>query len=256
MSGASRVGTAPSSIDVSLAPASRGVLVAVAAGAVLVLAGALLWWRASLDAALLLDLNGLRGNSTLIEVGRFFTHFGMPLELLVLVGCLVAAMRSPALRATAPVFLVTLMLFAVAGVGGDLLKEVFGRPRPFVTLADRLVSFSQSGTPAFPSGHATKSVALAVPFVVLVGSWDRWRLLAKGALVALAIAVCASRVVLGAHYVSDVLAGAGLALCCTPLALLLARRILHRATARNLDVAMRVWAALLLALALWIALAT
>lgn len=253
MSDAPRGEAVPTATEVSLVPGSRRVVITVAVGAVLVVAGLLLWWRASLDASLLLGLNDLRGSSTLVGVAQFFTRYGMPLELLVLAAALVAVMRSPTLRGTAPVFLVTLMLFAIAGIGGDLLKEVIERPRPFVTLADRLVSFSQAATSAFPSGHATKSVALAVPFVVLVGLWDRWHVLIKAVLVATALGVCASRVVLGAHYVSDVLAGAGLALCCTPLALLLAQRILHRTADRSLDVAMRIWAAIFLGLAIWIA---
>ena len=54
---------------------------------------------------------------------------------------------------------------------------------------------------SFPSGHATTIWACGVALAIL---FPRWRLLWY----ALAILVSMSRVIIGAHYLSDVLAGA------------------------------------------------
>lgn len=98
------------------------------------------------------------------------------------------------------------ILLLVAGVGGAVLlnlvlKLIFERPRP--DLWEQLVvetSFS------FPSGHAMASSALA--FSIIVIAWNtrfRWYAVGAGALFMLAIGL--SRLYLGVHYPTDVLAG-------------------------------------------------
>jgi membrane-associated phospholipid phosphatase len=103
-------------------------------------------------------------------------------------------------RRTAPAFFFTLSM-----VGSSVLnaatKELFGRERPALwTSPATEASFS------FPSGHTMGSMALATSLVVL--AWPtraRWPVLAAG--VTLVVLVSASRVYLGVHYPSDVLAG-------------------------------------------------
>jgi len=98
------------------------------------------------------------------------------------------------------------VLIAVLGgiVVSNLLKHGFDRPRPDLEHAAQVFS------PSFPSGHATLS---AVTFLTLGGlfthtSFD-WRLKSYFLVVAafLTIVVGTSRVYLGVHYPSDVLAG-------------------------------------------------
>ncbi|HJR89404.1 MAG TPA: phosphatase PAP2 family protein [Aeromicrobium sp.] len=87
-----------------------------------------------------------------------------------------------------------------------LLKQAFGRPRPEWSTD----SWWQSGELSFPSGHAASAGVLATVAILLTIAATmrglRRRLLIAGWL-SLAILVAASRVVLGVHYVSDVLAG-------------------------------------------------
>ena len=65
--------------------------------------------------------------------------------------------------------------------------------------------------------------------------------------------MCYSRVLLGAHYVSDVLAGIGLALICFPLLILLTNKILGRMKKKkNLDSIIRIWAVILLGLLIYL----
>ncbi|MDB5175923.1 MAG: acid phosphatase [Candidatus Saccharibacteria bacterium] len=95
------------------------------------------------------------------------------------------------------------LLFGVGGAGAAniLLKALFGRTRP--TEVAHLVS-EQSYS--FPSGHAMGSSALAFSIIVILWhSRYRWPAVLLGGLYTLAIGL--SRLYLGVHYPSDVIAG-------------------------------------------------
>jgi membrane-associated phospholipid phosphatase len=144
-------------------------------------------------------------------------------------------------------------MFGIVAVGSDLLKVIIARPRPFVTYAGEMIAFSDAETYALPSGHASKSTALALPFIILVAARDRWQMGVKILLGILALGVCYSRVVLGAHYVSDVLAGMGWALTSFPVATLLTNQILGKMDQERLNFAVKIWALVLLVLMLYLA---
>lgn len=99
---------------------------------------------------------------------------------------------------------------AVASFLEYVLKLAVRRPRPATASLSHLVDFS------YPSGHATGASALALATILLV--WadgpTRRRAVASAALVAYALAVGASRLVLGVHYPSDVIGAAVLATAC------------------------------------------
>ena len=111
--------------------------------------------------------------------------------------------------------LVSLFLFlsiAVSGLITDLLKFVFGRARPKLLFANETFGFDWWGTKAdfwsFPSGHATTAVAIAAALYCL---WPRFLPLYVG----FAALIGVSRVVIGAHYVSDVIAATFIATAST-----------------------------------------
>lgn len=123
--------------------------------------------------------------------------------------------------------LAALMVSAILGgmVISHLLKEVFDRPRPDIDHAVRVF------TASFPSGHATLS---AVTFLTLAALLTRTRarrgvkIYFVSVAVVLTILTGLSRVYLGVHYPSDVLAGwcvgSAWAVLCWTAALLLQRR--------------------------------
>lgn len=115
-----------------------------------------------------------------------------------------------------------LLTLALAVPGGMLLnvlvKYAVHRPRPIFD--HPLVALA---TYSFPSGHAMAATVLysmLATFVVWTSTDRRWRALAIAIAALLIAVVCASRVYLGVHYLSDVLGGvaegvAWLALCLT-----------------------------------------
>ncbi len=94
---------------------------------------------------------------------------------------------------------------AVAIIGSALLnlatKQIFARDRPSLW-----ASIAPETTFSFPSGHAMGSATLA--WVLLLLTWHtRWRWPMAVGVVAFASSVAFSRVYLGVHYPSDILAG-------------------------------------------------
>jgi len=151
-----------------------------------------------------------------LSAARFVTWFGQgavvlyPTGIMILIGLVTGILRpnfrrwlDPLLRWIASIFIVV----AAAGLSDDALKVIFGRARPYIWLAgdDSGFGFFRYGArfASFPSGHTTTSVAAAL---VLSALFPRLRPVFLG----FAVLIAASRIVLDAHYLSDVLAGATL----------------------------------------------
>ena len=230
--------------------ATWGVVVA----AILLWATAIfLWMQVGLDKWVLISHTGLRTNELVASIGHSATRYGMSMIVLVYLVYLLFAFKFARLRDAYPIYVLVLLLFGVAGPAGDILKEIVNRPRPFVEYGREAYALHISKSPSFPSGHATKSVALALPFLLFITAKDGWHKAVKVLLVILALCVCYSRVLLGAHYVSDVLAGIGMALICVPLVRLLVNKMLARMNSRILARAVIVWAVFLAGLMVFMA---
>lgn len=143
------------------------------------------FWKTTLR-AVMLDVTALGDNATLVVVVAMVAGFlllahGRRLALL-----LIAATASGA-------------------VATGVLKAVFDRPRP-----DVVAHLATFGTASFPSGHATNS---AVTYLTLAGlvaraaPTRRLRVYLLCCAAALTFAIGVSRVYLGVHWSTDVLAG-------------------------------------------------
>lgn len=111
---------------------------------------------------------------------------------------------------------------AIPGVLANMLKYGFGRARPLVSPELGVFQFHPFTTnviyASFPSGHATTTGAVATILILL---FPRWRY----AVAALALWIASTRVVLGAHHPSDIVAGLGLGATTTLLLALLFARL-------------------------------
>ncbi len=170
---------------------------------------------------------------------------GRPHELVGPQWLHLAATDITALGSVAVLSLVILLAFALlaclrrwtegvlllAGAGGGLiisqaLKRVFERERP--DMAYRAV---EAVNASFPSGHAMLSAVVFLTLGVLAARFSdlrRIKVLAVGAAVLVSLLVGMSRVYLGVHWASDVLAGwcvgAAWAMACWLVAFFVQRR--------------------------------
>jgi undecaprenyl-diphosphatase len=107
-------------------------------------------------------------------------------------------------------FVMMAAAFGGAAALYDIVKPAVARTRPPAALQ---VGGPDSGW-AFPSGHATQSIAFYGMLAIVVGLWyapSRRRLFAIGAALVV-ILVGASRLYLGVHWLTDVLGGYALGL--------------------------------------------
>ncbi len=106
-----------------------------------------------------------------------------------------------AISASHAVYFGSVML--LAGTSNELLKRLFARPRPHgLALIDLPHSF------AFPSGHSQAAAAFGAGLLLVAARMDLPRLLPLAIFGgAFALLVGCSRVYLGVHYATDVVAG-------------------------------------------------
>ena len=252
MEGSKRAADQTTVAVIPLALSRQGAVLVLVIAAIFWGVAFLFWRQVGLDKWLLVSQEGLRANDLVVATAQLASKYGMSMIVLVYLLYLLVAFKHQELRDAYPVYLLVLLMFGIAGIGGDVLKEILNRPRPFVEYAGQITAFSDASTPAFPSGHATKSMALALPFLLSIAPKDKWHKWAKVFTAIIVIGVCCSRVLLGAHYVSDVLAGVAMALTCFPLATVLSNMALRRMTRERLNTAIRVWAVVLVGLMVYL----
>ena len=196
-----------------------------------------LWMQGTIDRNIIIAHNALYEHSIISGIFEFFTQYGMVLIAGVYILNLLLSYKIENLKSSYPLYVVVLLSFGLGGIAGDLLKEVFDRARPAVELAGQITRTHVSASPAFPSGHATKSMALALPYFLLSSGSHHLNRIFKITVFSIAILVCYARIALQAHYVSDVLAGIGTATAFVPIAVFLSNKIykLNRVDEKKLE---------------------
>lgn len=165
-------------------------------------------------------------------IGNWIRHYTSPLMTAIMKGfTIIGSIGSVSLMTLGIIIALLILrrpllepLFLTAATTGswlleELLKWAFHRPRPVV---DQLVHASGY---SFPSGHSTVGMAFfgAVAFLLWTHlHHSRLRILTTGIFALLILCIGISRIYLGVHYPSDVLAGfvvggTWLTLCTTAL---------------------------------------
>jgi membrane-associated phospholipid phosphatase len=232
---------------IQLPDAKRIWIACFVLGAMFWIVGLVLWWQQGIDKAVLFYYNAQRiATDPIVILSKWLSSSGMAVITVLFVVYLLVSQKIQSLDAPLTVFFYTICSFGISGIAGDLLKEVLARPRPTATYGSEILALSQSVTPAIPSGHATKSIALVLPFILLVSHSKNLHKGIKIVIGLIAGGVCFSRIVLGAHYVSDVLAGIGMALIGLPLSMMFANMLLRKMKQEQLPKLSYVWGLLLI----------
>lgn len=165
-----------------------------------------------------LALEAVRAPHALVAIGLFITAFGTS-EYMFAFSALIAAMailamgrghrtwHGGSLRLIAERAIFFFAAIAVSGIAAQIVKHIVGRARPKLLTLDGPYSFHgfsiQNVWASFPSGHTTSAFAAAVALGYMRPRWRAW-------LLGGAVVIGLSRILVGAHYPSDVVGGAAL----------------------------------------------
>ncbi|MDA8308583.1 MAG: phosphatase PAP2 family protein [Deltaproteobacteria bacterium] len=149
------------------------------------------------------------------EIFGFFTRFGISTPYLV--AAFAGFIYFRFIRTNKTLANVAAFLFvavAVSGLANDLIKFLVGRSRPGLLISRGIYSFKPFSIHyywvSFPSGHSNTIASLCYGLYLVTGRF-------KYPLLLLALAVMTSRVIVDAHFPSDVLFGAWLGVVITGL---------------------------------------
>ena len=161
-------------------------------------------------------------SGTAETVVRWITQLGStPVIIAVALLVIIVEYRRIPTRAV-PAFMLTVVVSEL--VINNIIKVAVGRQRPNVARLVQASGFS------FPSGHTAASAATYAACALLIGRRRsrRVRGLLAGVAGGITVAVASSRVLLGAHWLTDVFAGAAVGWSCFALcSIAFGGRLLH-----------------------------
>lgn len=149
-------------------------------------------------------------NDFILDFVIFITHLGDGQTLIMIALCFLGVLISQKHYRTSALWCLAVAISFIVSAG---LKQVFDKARP-----DEIYHLIHASSPAFPSGHALRSTvvyilaATIIPLVFKIKTgqkfvlWGAWLL---------AFLIGISRILLGVHWFTDVIAGwvIGLSLC-------------------------------------------
>lgn len=172
-------------------------------------------WLLALDGNILLWLQEFVRGAVLDPIVCFYTHLGD--KGLLWLGLCALLLCFPKTRKAGLLGLLSLALgFLCTNV---ILKNLVGRPRPWLTVEGLVPLVNEPDPNSFPSGHTCSSFAAAVAWFHSLP--ERWMGVAGLVLAAL---MGLSRLYVGVHFPSDVLVGGLVGFACGEIVWLVWRK--------------------------------
>ena len=201
-------------------------LLSLALGAALsfVLVFSLVWsgYSSQTDTELLLSLNGLAANSGIANLSSITTQFGSEV-ILGLIGLVLYLLST---KENTKILIGVLIAITISDFVLSILKGSYFRPRPYQALSGVNLPLGIDEASSFPSGHATRAFAVVALITIQKGK-------KYAPLLLLSAGVAVSRVIIGLHFPSDVLAGGFLGIALAVVSVLfLSRYVYPRLPAR------------------------
>lgn len=192
---------------------------------ILILCVAILWigsliayFTSGFDYWLVASFNSLRDNYLFADFWYYYTRFMLYLVLFPLIIIYIASFKLDKLRPYRLVLLLAIMTSAIGNPMVDpILKNWIARPRPYVAHMDINSLYYASGF-SFPSGHSFQAFAITLPIIICFFTNDNtfkrnWKKTTIAlVLLIYAITLAFSRIIVGVHYISDILFGIGFAI--------------------------------------------
>ena len=135
-----------------------------------------------------------------IPVLKFISYTTTFISIALVLGVLIVALLRKS-NALWQKFLILAAVLLISGIVSFALKSLIYRERPFTTYSF-IIKRSEGGESSFPSGHSMEAFAVATAFSMVFRKKK-----ISIPLFVWAITVAYSRIALGVHYPSDVLAG-------------------------------------------------
>ena len=142
-------------------------------------------------------LNSLASSQLIADIAIIVTYFGSELILIPFAGLLYMLSKTNKLETA----FVVVFVVVVSDIVLFPLKTGYVRPRPSHVLNGVILPLGVDNESSFPSGHTARAFAVATLVSVRMGR-------KYVPLLALAIGVALSRIIIGVHFPSDVVGGA------------------------------------------------
>jgi len=149
-------------------------------------------------------INGLAGRFAALDKTMVFIaqNFEYLIAITLLLLWFKKDMKEKVMANRKTAILAVLTMLIALGIN-HIIGFIYFRPRPYTVHAAHLL-VNSSIDPSFPSDHATFSLALALPILVVNKYFGR-------AMIGMTLLLCFARVFVGLHYPLDIVGGAVIA---------------------------------------------
>ena len=165
----------------------------------------------TLDGNILLFIQEFIRNDLLSAILVPYTHMADIGQIWIII-CAIALLFRKTRKAGA-FGLVSLLLGHI--VNSEILKTLIQRPRPFLDVAGLVTIIDPPDSTSFPSGHSCASFAAVGALLRVLRKENFWPKWGTVVLSTMAVLMALSRIYVGVHYPTDIIAGRLVGLFCS-----------------------------------------